>query len=170
MQLDALDRRLLDRIQEDFPLAERPFLALAEELGTSEDDVLARVARLQEAGAIREISPVFNMRRVGGKSLLCAARVAPEHIEAVAAFLDGFVEVTHSYEREHRYNLWFTLVGTEAVRFDAILDEVQAQPGVEEVLSLPSTRMFKIRVRFDANVEEASSVFPGQSQGTDDAR
>lgn len=150
MNLDALDRRLLNRVQADFPLVRRPFQALAEELGTSEAMVLGRLRHLQEAGVIREFSPVFDVARVGGVSTLCAARVAPDKLEAVAAFLDAFPEVTHSYERAHAFNLWFTPVSRSPERLETILAQTRAQPGVEEVLSLPSEETFKIRVRFNA--------------------
>ena len=150
MTLDDLDRRLLNRIQAGFPLAERPYRALAEMLETTEAVVLERLRRLHEHGIIREISPVFDVARVGGVSTLCGAHVAPERLVAVAAFLDAFPEVTHCYEREHRMNLWFTLVGRTPERLDAILEQVRARAGVEHLVSLPSERTFKIRVRFDA--------------------
>ncbi|MBI2941236.1 MAG: AsnC family transcriptional regulator, partial [Chloroflexi bacterium] len=42
--MDDLDRRLLNRIQSEFPLAERPYAVLAAELGTTEADVMERLA------------------------------------------------------------------------------------------------------------------------------
>ena len=55
MRLDPTDKRILNRIQSDFPLTRRPYQTIAEDLDLSEDEVLKRVARLKEKGIIRRI-------------------------------------------------------------------------------------------------------------------
>ncbi len=147
--MDALDSRIIDKIQSDFPLDERPFQVIAEEFGVLESEVIERVARLQETGTIREIGPVFDLKKLGYTSTLCAARADEAHTEDVAAFINTFDEVTHNYLREDPLNIWFTLIAPDADRIEAILNAIREREGVTEVLSLPATRLFKIKVQFN---------------------
>ncbi len=149
MTLDSLDRQLLERIQRAFPVEPRPFRALADQVGSTEADVLTRVQRLQDQGIIRQIGPVFDLKRLDHISTLCAAKVAPGEVEAVAAVINQFTEVTHNYLREHAYNLWFTVIAPSGERIEAILQTIRGATGVEDVVSLPAERTFKIDVRFD---------------------
>ena len=76
--MDGADRTLCDLIQNDFPVVERPYAALGERLGTTEDDVLERVTRLRKERIIRQISAIFDTRRLGYVSCLVAARTSAE--------------------------------------------------------------------------------------------
>ena len=148
MSLDVLDRQLIDMIQSDFPLAPEPFRVLGDRLGLSAQDVIERLARLQQAGHIRQIGPVFDLKKLGFTSSLCAAKVDPAHLDEAVAFINGFDEVTHNYLRGHAYNVWFTLIAPTSERIAAILDKIRSVPGVADVVSLPAERTFKIKVHF----------------------
>ena len=148
MTLDDLDRRILDRVQIDFPIEPRPFQVLADALGSSEAEVLSKVRRLQAEGVIREAGAVFDLRKLGYTSTLCAASVAPEHIEAVTELINGYAEVTHNYLRDNPFNVWFTVIARTEEHIGKILDRIRAAEGVAQVISLPSRRMFKIKVHF----------------------
>ena len=153
--MDGLDRRILELVQAEFPLESRPFKALAEQTGSTEEEVLARIRRLHEEGVVRQLGPVFDLRRLGYTSTLCALKVIPECVEAMAAFVNTFDEVTHNYLRDHEFNLWFTLIAPSEERIETILDRVRAQEGVEEAVSLPAKRTFKINVHFATAEGEA---------------
>ena len=148
MTLDELDRRLLDIVQADFPVVRRPYEELAQRLETTEDDVLARMRRLVDARIIRSIGPVFNLRQLGSVSTLCAARVSRESLDMVAEAINRFDEVTHNYLRDHQFNMWFTLVAPSQEKLDEIFEEIDKTPGIEELISLPAERTFKINVHF----------------------
>ena len=148
MNLDDLDRRLLERIQRDFPIEPRPFDALARELATDEAAIIARVRGLHDAGFVRQIGPVFDLHRLGYTSTLCAAKVAADAVDAVAERINAYPEVTHNYLRGAQFNMWFTLVAPSADRISVILREIRVLPGVEDVISLPAERTFKINVHF----------------------
>jgi len=148
MTLDDLDRRLLDRIQRDFPVEPRPFETLARELGTDEAAVIARVRAFHDAGLVRQIGSVFDLKRLGYTSTLCAAKVAADAVDAVSDRINAYPEVTHNYLREAEFNMWFTLVAPSEERMGEIVEEIRVLPGVEEVISLPAERTFKINVHF----------------------
>ena len=72
--LDEFDKRLLDAMQGSFPIAERPYAAVADALGVQEDDVLRRVRELIEARIIRQVTPIYDTRAFGYGSMLVPAR------------------------------------------------------------------------------------------------
>ena len=149
MNIDEIDKSLLNIIQSDFPVTPRPFLALGEALGITEDDALNRVSALVDGGVIRKIGPSFNTRKLGYTSTLVAAKVPPERLEEVAGIVSSFPEVTHNYGRDFPYNLWFALVCPGESQLERTLDRIKSETGVADMRSLPSERMFKIKVEFE---------------------
>ena len=145
-RLDALDRRLLDDFQSGIPLAPRPFAQMAEQLGVAEAEVIARLQRLTEAGAVSRVGPVFRPRQVGA-STLAAMAVPPERLAEVATLVNGFPEVNHNYEREHDFNLWFVLTAPDRTRLERVLDEIGRRAGLP-VLDLPMLAEYHIDLGF----------------------
>ena len=145
-RLDALDRRLLDDFQSGIPLAPRPFAQMAEQLGVAEAEVIARLQRLTEAGAVSRVGPVFRPRQVGA-STLAAMAVPPERLAEVATLVNGFPEVNHNYEREHDFNLWFVLTAPDQTRLERVLDEIGRRAGLP-VLDLPMLAEYHIDLGF----------------------
>ena len=147
--LDDLDRRLLEMVQEEFPLTPRPFLALGEALGIGEEEAIKRTERLQDLGIIRRIGPVLDMRRLGSSGVLVALPVCDEMMEEVAQIVNGYQEISHNYLRpnEAGFNMWFTISASQA-RIEEILSEIKEKTGLDQLL-LPTRRIFKIGVRFD---------------------
>ncbi len=146
--LDACDRRLLNRVQTDFPLTARPFRDLGEETGLTEKKVLARLDRLRSSGVVRRIGANFFPKKIGYVSTLCAARVPEHKIDAFAAVVNRLPGVTHNYLREDEYNIWFTMIEPSMERIETRLEEIRRETGVPEILNLPAVRLFKIRARF----------------------
>jgi len=140
---------ILNEIQRKFPVTHRPFLALGRKLGMKEKEVLERVQKLKEAGIIRRIGASFSAGSVGFRSTLCAAKVPPERIEDFAAVVNSYPGVTHNYEREGDYNIWFTLIAPSRKRIEEILAEISRRTGVKKILNLPATKTIKIAVDFN---------------------
>jgi DNA-binding Lrp family transcriptional regulator len=147
--LDEADRAILNRVQSDFPITARPYLAIAEELGLAEDDVLARVRRLRQAGIIRRIGGNFVPGKLGYVSTLCAARVPEEKVAHFAEVVNRNPGVTHNYLRENEFNVWFTFIAPSMEEIEARLREIAQETGVDEILNLPATAVFKIKAQFD---------------------
>jgi len=147
--MDDIDRKLLNLIQEDFPITAAPFAQVAAGFGISEHEVLERVGRLKEKGIIRRIGAVFDLRRLGFASTLCAARVPEEQVQGFVARVNDFPGVTHNYRRDDDYNVWFTLIAPSEAELAGALDTIRKQTGIEDILSLRATRTFKINARFE---------------------
>lgn len=149
---DPIDRQLLDIVQVDFPLSERPFHDLGRRVGIDEDEALQRIARLKaDNGPIRQISAIFDSHTLGYDSTLAASRVAPDRVEAAANVLCEHPGVSHCYERDHAYNLWYTLAVTPASKLglDRTLEILHQESGAESTRKLPTLRLFKIGVVLD---------------------
>jgi len=147
--MEALDKRLVERLQSDFPLVQRPYLALGKELGLPEAEVIARVEALKKAGLVRSISAVFDPAHLGLRSALIAAQVEPDFLEGAAAVASRFPEVTHNYGRGDTFNLWFTVIAASAGRLREIVRRLKGCAGVRQVVLLPARRKFKLEVQFD---------------------
>lgn len=145
-----LDHRLLNDFQHEFPLTPTPYADIARMLGVSEDEVLARLAALQADGTVSRVGAVLRPNTVG-VSTLAAMAVPAEQLEAVAALVNGYTEVNHNYEREHRLNLWFVATAPDRARLEAVLAEIAARSGIE-VLSFPLIEDYHIDLGFDLRI------------------
>lgn len=144
--LDATDRRLLDGFQRDLPLEARPFAAMAATLGLTEAEVIARLAALQEAGAVSRVGAVVRPN-TAGRSTLAAMAVPEDRLEEVGMLVAALPEVNHCYEREHRLNLWFVVTAADTAGVAAALRRVEAAAGLP-VLDLPLEAEYRIDLGF----------------------
>jgi siroheme decarboxylase len=156
--LDEVDKRVLNLLQGSFPLARRPYAHVAELAGVSEEELLRRTQRLLDERIIREITPIFDTRVLGYRSMLVAASVDPDNPWRPAKIINSHPGVSHNYLRDHDFNLWFT-IATEpdsALGLDGTLDVLQRLTGAESVRQLPTLRLFKIRM--DLEMEKGTAA------------
>ena len=147
MELDSIDRKILDIIQTDFPIVPRPYAALGERLGITEAEALAKVRALKEGKIIRRLGANFQSAKLGFRSTLCAAKVPQDKMESFVAEVNSHTGVTHNYVRKHAYNIWFTFIGPSWEAVCETLAAITRKTGIE-ILNLPATRLYKIRVDF----------------------
>jgi len=150
--LDAVDRRLLDLLQRDFPLNARPFAAIGERLGLPEEEVLTRVRRLKSAEKgrlIRQISAIFDTAALGYKSTLLAMQVPDDEVDRAAAAINRHPGVSHNYQRDHAWNLWFTLAVPPDEDLETTVEALVGEAGGYPYHLFPALRVFKIGVQLD---------------------
>lgn len=148
-RLDEVDKKLLNEIQWVFPLVDRPYLEIAQRYGISEQEVMRRISSLKNIGLIRQINAIFDTRRLGYKSALVAFSVKPDKLEYVAEKVNEHPGVSHNYERNHEYNMWFTLAVPPGTDMKVDLDRMAALDGVIKYRVLPTLKLYKIGVRLD---------------------
>lgn len=153
-KIDEVDKRILMILQRGIPITNRPYLAMAEELGDiTEDEVIGRIDVLKKENIIRRMSGFFNSRKLGYVSVLCAVAVQEDRIDEVAELINKFPGITHNYLRENKYNMWFTVIAIDQATLDKIVDIIDEHPAVERVLRFYTGHRFKIDVTFDLGVK-----------------
>ena len=144
--LDPTDALLLRRLHGGFPLTEAPYADVAHELGLSEDEVIGRLRRLLDDGALTRFGPLFQIERAGGQFVLAAMQVPEERFDAVAAQVNALPEVAHNYRREHRFNMWFVLACMSPDEADAACARIERATGLR-VYAFPKEKEFFVELR-----------------------
>ncbi len=148
MPLNDIEKKILNRIQSDFPICSRPYQVIAAELGLTEKQVIECVSQLKSKGIIRRIGGNFRPEKLGFFSTLCAANVPAGKIDLFARIVNRYPGVTHNYQRNNAYNVWFTFIAASKDEIVANLSEIARLTGVTDILNLPATKLFKIRAQF----------------------
>ena len=152
-ELDAVDAALVDGYQSDFPVVERPFHVVGEELGIDESAALERVRRLRDRGIFRRFGAVLNPPVIGS-STLAAVSVPEARFEAVAEIINGYRQVNHNYRRDHEWNMWFVVTAASREKRDSILAEIEERTGCA-VLNLPMLTDYYIDLEFPVVNDDA---------------
>lgn len=146
--MDKIDNQILDILQKDYPLDIKPYKIIAQKIGINEQEVISRINELKNEGIIRRIGAVFDARKMGFYSTLCATSVEDNKIDEVAAIINGYDGVTHNYVRDHSLNVWFTLTASSKEKAMEILEQIEKAANIK-VYSMPSKKMYKIRVALE---------------------
>jgi len=155
MELTDLDRKILTRVQEDFPLVERPFKILGDAFGVSEEEALQSTQRMKKANMIRQINAIFDTRSMGYQSSLVAAKAPADHIRETAEVINSHPGVTHNYRRNHDFNLWFTIAvaPTSRLGLEKTLELIGVLSKAESIRIMPTLKLYKIGVTLDMTSE-----------------
>ena len=148
--MDKIDSQILQELQYNYPLSERPYEVIAERLKISKEEIWNRVQLMLDKGIIRRMGASFDSNKLGFRSTLAAVSVAPELVDRAAGIIGRFYEVTHSYLRNDIFNIWFTLIAIDDNRIENILEQIRKSLSLErsKVLNLPMKRLFKLDARF----------------------
>ena len=147
-ELSVFDKSLLNLLQSNIPICSHPFAEMARVLGTDEQTVLNRLRELKAAGCLRRIGTFFDSTQLGYHGVLAALSVEQHAIESVAEFINRCPGITHNYEREGHFNLWFTLLTPSPEIEQKILGEISALQGVRDMIRLKSNKKYKVNVQF----------------------
>ena len=162
--MDNLDKEILNEIQWTFPLIPRPYSEMARKFGLTDEAVMQRLSALKKVGIIRQISAIFDTRKLGYKSALVAMAIEPEKLDHVASQVNKHPGVSHNYERNHEYNLWFTLAVPPGSDLKTEIDKFSKLPGILKTRLLPTIKLFKIGVKLEMVEEKKSDVKPSEEK------
>lgn len=147
--MDKTDKKILNLIQNDFPISKTPYKELADIIDITEEELINRIKKLEEKHFIREIGPVFSSRDLGYKSTLVAMKLPKDKLKKTVKIINSYYQVTHNYGRHHDYNLWFTLICQSDEEINRIIEEIKNKIDINDIYNLPAKKMFKIKVSFD---------------------
>lgn len=146
--MDAIDRAIINRLQEHFPISDRPYRETAGTLGITEEELILRLRRMLDSRQLSRFGPLFHAERLGGGLSLCAMKIKPADYERVADQVNAFPEVAHNYARDHAFNMWFVLATETLERIDEVLAEIEGKTGYR-VYNMPKKEEFFVGLRFE---------------------
>ena len=146
VNLDAIDRRIIDGLQGDFPICERPYQVAAERLGISEEELLQRLDRLLETRVLTRFGPMMQIERVGGSFVLAAIAVPEADYERVVGQVNALPQVAHNYRREHLLNMWFVLATETPAGIGEAIARIEADTGLK-VHAFPKEREYFVEMK-----------------------
>lgn len=152
MLLTQLEQNIINQYQKGFPLCSQPYKAIAEALDSSEEDVLSAILKLDNAGILSRIGPVFNHKKAGS-STLAALAVPEDSLDEIAEIVNQFEQVNHNYAREHSYNLWFVVTASDDDALTDVITKIEQLTGYQ-VLVLPMEASYHIDLAFNINFSQ----------------
>ena len=162
--MDKLDTEILNVIQWKFPLVVKPFDEMAKEFEISSDEVKNRLVQLKRKGVLRQLSAIFDTRKLGYTSSLVAMEIEPDKLEYVAHHINKHPGVSHNYERDHQFNLWFTLAVPPGSNLEKELAKFSKLDGIKKTRMLPTLQLFKIGVKLDMVDGKKHEVKPSEEK------
>lgn len=162
--MDELDKELLNEIQWTFPLVTRPFDAIAKKFNTTPEIVKERLDNLKAQGVLRQLSAIFDTRKLGYTSSLVAMEIEHDKLEYVANQINRHPGVSHNYERDHQFNLWFTLAVPPGTDLKTEIEKFNVLKGIKKIRMLPTLQLFKIGVKLDMVDEKKHEVAPTEEK------
>lgn len=150
-ELSAVDRKIIDNLQGEFPLCERPYAEVAERLGIGEDELLQRLERLLADKVLTRFGPMYQIERMGGAFVLAALAVPEDRYDAVTALVNALPQVAHNYRREHALNMWFVLATETLEGIAEAVARIERDTGLP-VYAFPKEREFFVEMKLEARL------------------
>lgn len=147
--MDAIDRTIINTLQQGFPICDAPYQQVATHLDISEQDLLARLQNLLDNGTLTRFGPLYHAERMGGALTLAALAVPENRFEAVTAIVNAFPDVAHNYARHHRLNMWFVLATETPDQLQATLTAIATQTALT-VYNLPKINEYFVKLYLPA--------------------
>ena len=165
MNLSNIDRKLVDLLQAEFPLTRHPYTDVGLSLGLSEAETITHIKQLKAEGIIRQISPVLDARRLGYQPTLVAMRMETADLDKAEQLIIKHPEISHAYERDHYYNLWFTLATPAGADTESEIERLTNSIGAETAFALPAVKVFKIGAYFALGGNGQTKAFNNHHAG-----
>ena len=148
VEISALDKKIIRLLQGEFPLVAEPYKMLAEKIGITEEDLLARIASMREEKKIRKVGAVLRHREVGfTANALCVWDVPDAQMDEVAHHMAEHPRVSHCYERNRatgwHYNLYTMIHGYSREECEAIAAELSTATGIADRRMLYTKKEWK---------------------------
>jgi len=162
--MDNLDKEILNEIQWTFPLVAQPYHDIAKKFSITPEAIKQRLINLKKIGVLRQLSAIFDTRKLGYKSSLIAMEIEADKLDFVAQQINRHPGVSHNYERNHQFNLWFTLAVPPGTDLKTEVDKIKKLEGIKKVRLLPTIKLFKIGVKLDIVEEKKHEIKPSEEK------
>lgn len=146
---DDIDAKLINHLQDGFPICEQPYLQVANELNLTEEDVLTRLKKLLENGILTRFGALYHAEKMGGALTLAALKVPEKEFEKVTKIVNSFPEVAHNYQRNHELNMWFVVATETQEQLDETLEKIEQQTHLH-VFNMPKINEYFVGLKLEA--------------------
>lgn len=147
--MDTIDKAIINRLQQGFPICPSPYRVVAEELAIGEAELLQRLQTLLSDGVLSRFGPMYHAEQMGGALTLAALQVPAERFDEVAAIVNAFPEVAHNYARNHALNMWFVLATEQPQQIKQVIADIERQTGLP-VFDMPKIREYYVGLWLEA--------------------
>lgn len=153
IQITAEDRALIKVVENGLPVASRPYAEIAKTLGTTEQDVISRLQKLIDNGAIKRYGVVVRHKELGYTANgMVVWDIPDDKVEKIGMCVGKYDCVTLSYRRPRRlpewsYNLFTMVHGSNREEVTQKVEDIAEKCGLQDIKHtiLFSTRRFKQR-------------------------
>ncbi|MDJ0270390.1 MAG: Lrp/AsnC family transcriptional regulator [Aigarchaeota archaeon] len=146
MELDDLDKKILEILQED---GRASYAEIGRKLNVNENTIRFRISRLIKAGVIRKIVALVDPRMIGiNHSAALMLRISPENIDEVLREMTAMREIPHIYQLSGDYDAIAVIMAHDLDGLHQTINKVKRIKGVIEVNSLITIRIVKSDVRY----------------------
>jgi len=147
--MDDVDKAIINRLQQGFPIAASPYRQVAEQLGITEALLLERLTKLLADGVLTRFGPMYHAEQMGGALTLAAMQVPEQRFAEITAIVNAFPEVAHNYARNHLLNMWFVLATERPEQVAAVISSIESQTGLQ-VFNLPKISEYYVGLQLEA--------------------
>lgn len=146
--LDDIDRRIINALQDGFPICPRPFARAAPALHLTEAELISRIAQLRRDGVLTRFGPLFQIEAGGGAYCLAALAVPDSVWDRTVEQVNSHIEVAHNYRRDHALNMWFVVAAASPAAVHACLLHIERETGLP-VLAFPKEREYYLHMKLE---------------------
>jgi DNA-binding Lrp family transcriptional regulator len=108
--IDSVDRQLIVAVQQGLPITSRPYLAIAQQLAITEQEVIDRLAGLKQQGLIKRLGVIVQHRKLGYQANAMVVWAIPDEVvDNIGRKLSQEKFVNLCYQRPRRENWHYNL-------------------------------------------------------------
>lgn len=147
--MDDIDKRIINQLQQGFPICASPYNRVAQQLDISEADLISRLQTLLAEGVLSRFGPMYHAEQMGGALSLAALKVPEADFDRVSHIVNAFPEVAHNYARNHSLNMWFVLATERPEQVQHVIEVIQQQTGLV-VHNMPKIKEYYVGLQLEA--------------------
>jgi len=147
--MDEIDRRIINTLQDGFPICDAPYQQVATQLGLTEQALIERLQALLENGTLSRFGPLYHAELMGGALTLAAVKAPPERFDEITDIINAFPEVAHNYARNHALNMWFVIATETPEQIQLTITAIEQQTGLT-VVNMPKINEYFVRLKLEA--------------------
>lgn len=147
--MDEIDKKIINHLQNGFPVCESPYQIVSEELGLTETVLIERLTLLLETGFLSRFGPLYHAEKMGGELTLAAVKAPQDCFEQVAETINALPEVAHNYARNHELNMWFVIATDQSKKIAKVIQDIEQKTGLS-VYNMPKIKEYFVGLKLEA--------------------